>query len=329
LEGELSAEVSRRTGRTAKGFFVPTRVLATRAILTPTTGAGALKTAVSSDYIDLLRAQSVVAKLGAQYIGGLVGDFSIPRQTAGSAGYWIDGTSGTITIGSPALDQVTFRAKYVGALTDLSRGFLSQTSLDAEQFVRNDLTGNLAVAVDTAALNGTGTSNQPLGIRNNTNCNFVSLSVASATTSADVRSKGTGSAMTWAKAIDMETKVAAANVIIDSGAYLFTPSGKGALKLTPKQSGYPEYLVEDDIMNGYPVHTSNVIPLANGTNNTSSTGIFGNWRDLVIGQWGALDILVDPYTLGQSGAVRMVAIQDTDMQVRHPESFTNVFDLAY
>jgi HK97 family phage major capsid protein len=327
LEREMSDEIARRSGKSPQGFFVPTRVLATRAILTPTTGTGAKLTAVSSDYIDLLRAQTVIASLGATFMGGLQGTFGIPKQTAGSSAYWIDAVGGTVTLGSPTIGQVVLSPKTIGAMTDLSRGFISQTSIDAEQFARNDIIKNLAVGIDTAAVNGSGTSNQPLGVRNNTNCQEYSLSsLANVTAAATMNATASGSAMTYAAVVQLETNVAANNVAIDSGAYLFTPASKGKLKTTPKVSGYPEYIYEMDEVNGYRAVASNILPNTNGTNNSCSTAIFGNWKDLMVGEWGTLDLTVDPYSLSNAGSIRLVGLQDVDIQLRRNESFSKILD---
>ena len=42
--------------------------------------------------------------------------------------------------------------------------------------------------------------------------------------------------------------------------------------------------------------------------------------------WGGLDLQVNPYSLDTSGAVRVTAFQDVDMQIRHPESFAAMQD---
>ena len=52
----------------------------------------------------------------------------------------------------------------------------------------------------------------------------------------------------------------------------------------------------------------------------------GNWNDLLIGMWGALDILVDPYTYSKSGGLLVRALQDVDIAVRHAESFAAMLD---
>ena len=337
VEREANDEIARRTKSNPKGFYVPTRILATRALDT-TTGAGALKTAVSSDYIELLRAKTVMNKLGATFLSGLVGKFSIPRATAGANVYWIASEGTAPTAGSPAMDQVSFEPKQLAAFTDITRQFMVQSSVDAENFVRNDLILNMAVGVDRAAVSGLGNTGQPTGILTN----------ATVAATADALSNGTyGGTPSFSNIVKMETIVASGNVDITTGAYLTTPAAYGMLKTTPKiGSTYPMFAIEDGEMNGYPVFKSNVVPstltktgtglsgysgVSGVSGSNTETGlsamIFGNWSDLVIGQWGALDLLVDPYSLSSSGGIRIVSIQDVDIELRHPESFAAMTDI--
>ena len=57
-----------------------------------------------------------------------------------------------------------------------------------------------------------------------------------------------------------------------------------------------------------------------------SAMIFGNFNDLIIGQWSATDVLVDPYSGSNSGAVRIVVFYDVDIAVRYAESFSSTQD---
>jgi hypothetical protein len=54
--------------------------------------------------------------------------------------------------------------------------------------------------------------------------------------------------------------------------------------------------------------------------------IFGNFADLIIGMWGGLDLMVDPYTGSTAGTVRVVTLQDVDIAVRRAESFSAMVD---
>jgi hypothetical protein len=50
------------------------------------------------------------------------------------------------------------------------------------------------------------------------------------------------------------------------------------------------------------------------------------WRDLIIGEWRGIDILVDPYSQSSTGTVRITAIQTCDILVRHAASFCAILD---
>ena len=62
------------------------------------------------------------------------------------------------------------------------------------------------------------------------------------------------------------------------------------------------------------------------TSGSCSAMIFGNFNDLLIGQWGGTDVLVDPYQGSNSGTIRVVIFQDVDVAVRHAESFSSTQD---
>jgi len=247
----------------------------------------------------------------------LVGNIAIPRATGGATAYWVAET-GAPTESQQAFDQVALSPKTVGAFTDISRKLLLQSSIDVEGFVRNDLATVLALAIDLAGINGSGASNQPTGILNTAGIG----SVAGGTN---------GLAPTYQNMIDLETAVALANADVGAMGYLTNAKVRGKLKSTQKVATYGDDFVwgEDGAVNGYAATVSNQVP-SNLTKGTStgvcSAILFGNFADLIIGQWGALDLTVDPYTGSTSGTVRVVALQDVDIAVRHAESFAAMKD---
>ena len=314
LEKEVSDELALKYGTSPKGFYFPAQ-METYGFDT-TAGAGAVGTVTTPDYIDLLRNKMLVNTLGAKTMADLRGNVSIPKQTGGATAYWV-AESGAPTESAQAVGQVPLTPKTVGAYTDISRKFLLQSSFDAETFVRNDLATVLALELDRAALNGSGSSNQPTGILQNSSVNSVAMGT-------------NGAAPTLAKIIEMETAVAMDNADIGTLHYVFSAKGRGKLKGTEKASGYPQYVWEaGDIVNGYQAHATNQLPdnLTKGSSSgVCSAGVFGNFADLIIGLWGPLDILVDPYTGSTSGTVRVVALQDCDIQLRRPDSFAKCVD---
>jgi len=318
FEREASDAFAGKHGRAASGFFVPSEVQR-RDLNVATTTAGGHSVAtnlLAASFIDLLRNKMALTGLGAQFLTGLVGNIAIPRATGGATAYWV-AESGAPTESQQAFDQVAMTPRTVGAFTDISRKLLLQSSIDVEGFVRNDLATVLALAIDLAGVNGSGASNQPTGILNTSGIG----SVAGGTN---------GLAPTYQNMIDLETLVAVANADVGAMGYLTNAKVRGKLKSTQKVATYgDDFVWEDCIVNGYNATVSNQVPsnLTKGTSSgVCSAILFGNFADLIIGQWGALDLTVDPYTGSTSGTVRVVALQDVDIAVRHAESFAAMKD---
>lgn len=319
FERECSEAVSGMIGKGARGMYVPSDVQHRDLVVgTATAGGHTVATnLLAANFIDLLRNNMMVMSMGAQMLTGLVGNIAIPRQTGGATAYWV-AESGAPTESQQAFDQVAMSPKTVGAYSDISRKLLLQSSIDVEAFVRNDLATVLALAIDLAAINGSGSSNQPLGILNVAGIG----SVAGGTN---------GAAPTWAHMVALETEVSAGNAAMGALGYLTNAKVRGKLKTTEKASGTAQFVwdVSDSPINGYRAGVSNQVPsnLTKGAaSGICSAILFGNWADLLIGQWGTLDLMVDPYTASTSGTVRVVALQDVDVAVRHPESFSAMKD---
>ena len=130
--------------------------------------------------------------------------------------------------------------------------------------------------------------------------------------------------------IDLETNVATANADVGAMGYLTNARVRGRLKSTSKVTGQNGFIWENGTtpINGYSAAVTNAVPsnLTRGTGTNLSAIIFGNFSDLVIGMWGTLDLTVDPYTSSTTGAVRLIALQEVDVAVRHVESFATMVD---
>lgn len=346
LELEASRAVAARLGKEPQGIYVPydwqRRSIASmhpnadvsavaaalvnlmkrekRDLLVGTATAGGHTVAtdlLAQDFIDVLRNRIVVQQAGATMLSGLVGNIAIPRKTAGTTHYWV-AENGSPTESQSAFDQVTMTPKTVGAFSDFSRRLLNQSSLDVEALVRDDLTRGQALAIDRAALHGTGASNQPTG-------------VALVSGIGSVAGGTNGLAPTWDHIVGLETEVAIDNADVGTLAYITNARVRGRLKRTSIVSGQNGMVWAGNSapVNGYDAWVTNQV--RSDLDKGSSTGVcsaifFGNWADLVIGMWGGLDLLVDPFTGSTAGTVRVVALQDVDIAVRHPESFAAMLD---
>lgn len=285
---------------------------------TPTAGGNLVATELRSDsFIDVLRNAMALEQLGITTLTDLNGNLAIPRQTGGATGYWV-AESGATTESQQAFDQVALTPKTVGAFTDVSRQLLLQSSLSIEALVRGDLAKIIALELDRAGLNGSGTANQPRGVLNTSGIG----SVVGGTN---------GLAPTYDHMVDLETAVANANAAMGNMGYLTNTKVRGKLKKTQRfagTNGDPVWERGNEI-NGYKTAVSNQVPsnLTKGTSNSVCSAIaFGNWADLMMGMWGGLDVLVNPYINSGTGTVRIEVFQSADIAVRHPESFAAMVD---
>lgn len=308
LELEASQAVEKRLGQTPQGFYVPydwagrgiNRERRDMTVGAPAAGGYLVaEDVLAQSFIELLRNRMVVRAAGATVLTGLVGDIALPKQTSGATSYWL-GEGGAPTESAQAVGQVKMTPRTLGAYTDYSRKLMLQSSIDVEAFVRSDLATVQQLAIDYAALNGAGSANQPLGVANTTGIGAPGIA-----------------ATTLAMIIALETAVAADNADVGRLAYLCNATARGALKTADVGTDTGNRVWDtrsgNTPLNGYAAWVTN--------QSASKQVFFGNWADLIIGFWSGLDIMVDPYTHSTSGTMRVVALQDCDVAVRHAESF--------
>lgn len=318
LEREASEEIARRVGRPAKGFYVPRDafLVEQREILKGTASAGGyLVPTETRELIDLLYSRLVIRQAGATVLDGLQGDVAFPRAATGSTAAWV--TEGAApSESSPTFEQVLLQPKSVAAYVDISRKMLIQSA--AEDFVRNNLARTIAVAIDRAALHGSGTGGEPRGVQNTTGVGLV-------------WGGANGAAPTWSHIVQLEQLVAVANADVGRLAYITNANVRGKLKQTfvnPSSGDTPVWAVGDAPVNGYRALVSSVVrnDLTKGTGTNLSAIFFGNWEELILALWSGVDVLVDPFTASTTGTVRVVAFQDVDVGLRHPASFSMMVD---
>ena len=306
LEREMSDEIGRKHQRAANsfGFFIPHDVVAHRTLTSTGSfaSAGALVQVgpQGQSMIDLYRNQMHVVALGARVLSGLQGTLAIPRQTGGATVAWLSETA-TITASDQTVGQLTLTPHRLAAATAFSTQLLAQASPDCESFVRDDLMKVLAVEKDRVALLGTGAAGEPLGIYNTPNI------------AATVDITATAS-ITYAEAVQFETNVAAGNADLGSLGYMTSVYIRGTARVTPKFANTGLPLWENNQLGSYPARATNQLT-------ATPSVIFGNWNDLIIGDWAAPEIIVDPYSLSMQNQIRIVVHQLTDIGIRHPKSF--------
>ena len=321
VEREASDAIANRLGKKPRGLFVPTEIGWGQRDMTvgTNTAGGFLKGTdhLGGSFVDALRARSVIFDLGARRMSGLVGDTAIPALNAKTSTYWV-AESGSPTEGAPTLRQITMSPKTVGCYVDLSRKLMLQSDPSAEQMFRDDMVAQIATAIDSVAINGGG-SNEPTGILQTSGIGSVALGT-------------NGSAPTWASVVDLVKEVAVDNADQGSLAFITTPQATAKMRSTVRVASTDSKMILPDKSElfGYKVIETSLVPsnLTKGSGSNLSAMIFGNFNDLVVGEWGALDVLHDPYTHSTSGGMRVTAFMDLDIAVRHAESFSAIQDMV-
>jgi HK97 family phage major capsid protein/HK97 family phage prohead protease len=300
FEIEASDAAAAKLGRQSRGITIPQDVLRRDLNVGAATAGGNLVATEldAGSFIDLLRNASALDQAGATVLTGLTGNVAIPRQSGAGTAYWV-AESGAPTESQQSVDQVSLTPKTVAAFTDYSRRLMLQSSIDVENMVRTDLATVLALKIDLAGLYGTGSNSEPLGLKLTTGVGTEDFAAATPT---------------FAEVVALESDVATANALMGSPVYLMNAAMRGGLKTKQKDAGSGLFVMEGDLVNGYRGVLSNQV--------ASGDLWFGNFADLIIGYFSGLDLMVDPYTHSTSGTVRVVAMQDVDIAVRHPESFS-------
>ena len=291
------------------GFYVPYEIQ--QRDLTATTGnAGGYVVAtdnLAGSFIDLLRNRAVVAQLGATMMTGLVGNVTIPKQTAAATAYWLTNEATAITESQMTLGQLALSPKNVGAYTELSRQLMLQSSPAADALVMNDLARVLALAIDLAALEGSGASGQPTGISQTAGIGSV-----------------TGTSIDYAKVLEFQTDVAGGNALAANCAYVTTPAVASLLKQRVAFSSTASPLWEGGILDGNlqgfrAVATNSV---------TAASMVFGDFSQVVIGEWGMLELALNPYANFAAAISGIRAIQTVDIGIRQAGAFSRATSIT-
>ena len=308
IEREANEAICKRMGIPAApngGFFVPAEVQGHKRDLTvgtPTAGGNLVATDLAAaSFIELLRARSVVAGLGATMLPGLVGNTALPKQTGASSAGWLANEAAAATESQPTFGQVALSPKTLAAYTEISRLLLLQSTPAADQLVMSDFARIMALAIDLAALEGPGTGGAPTGIANTAGIGAV-----------------TGTTLGLAGIIEFQTDVAAGNALTPNSAYVTTPNVAALLMARQRFTSTDTPLWTGNVMDGnvmgYRATTS--------TQLTAASMIFGDFAQVVIGEWGFLEIAMNPYANFPAGIAGIRAIQTVDVAIRQAAAFS-------
>ena len=318
FELEVSKELAKKQSRQPKGFFVPDFGWQTRTVSTAagaTFGAGS--NIVPEDYrgdrfIDALISTSILGQVGATVLNGLSGNVAIPKISTSTAAAFI-AEGGSVGNSEPDFAQVTMTPKLLANKVAVTRELMIQSDPSVEQLIRNNMVRIFSAKIDNVALKGGG-SNEPTGILGTSGI-------------GDVSSGGTsGNAnLTYGNVVDIMTEVSQDNALLGNLRWVTHPAVVGKLMQTLVAASTDSRMImpSPESMMGYPVVQTTQAP-----SSSPYSLIFGNWSDLYVGFFSALDVLVDPYGSAGTATTNLYFYQDMDIAVAHAESFAAAQDVT-
>ena len=347
FEREMSEELGKRLNMSTTGAFVPLSAL-TRALGTQTIGSGAGQLAITSEaaavetltrpeVIELLRHRPRVQALGARVLGGLQGIVRLPRQSAAGTWQWL-GEGAAVTPADLAMDFVSVQPRRGSTQSAIDIELLASTSPDVEGLMRADFNKIRALAIDSAALNGPSAGPGPCGLFNTTGLTLL------APTGTTLGSGGKG--LQYTDVIAFETAVANADADVATSGWMFTPGVRGYLKGTPKFTNTSGTLIAEPIWKegvkdpsgledgplGYKAGVTNQLlqnlTHAGVTGSVLHQALFGDWSQLVQADWGAVEVIYDPYTQAGNGAIVLTMRSLHDVCIRHIAAFCGSVQVA-
>jgi HK97 family phage major capsid protein len=311
FEIECSRAIAKQLHRDpTDSILIPTELLqrplgeaALRAMATvPGASGGYMVDVENMGFIDILRARSVAIRMGARVLSGLQGNVTFGRQTGKATVTWQPGENSAATATDQALGQLSMTPKTAITITDVSEQLLRQTGGGAEMMITADLATTIAIdGLDKAVISGAGGA-QPLGIKNTTGV----------TTGQDAAS------VTYAKAIAFVTAAGAANAIRGNPGWVTNIAGSVKLMQVQRFTGTDTPLWEgnplDGTLTGFRAMSSEQL--------AAGELIFGSWDEVIIGEWGVLELAKDRGgTRFNAAQVGIRALWMVDVMLRYPQAF--------
>lgn len=319
LEMEASRAIAKNLNRASdpRKFFIPYEIqqrqmqtpiealaahMMKRDLTVATAGAGGYLVQTSNmSFVELLRNKSVLFNMGAMRLSGLRDSITIPKQTVAATTTWLANEAAQITEAQQTFVQIALTPKNVGGYTEISRQLLLQSNPSIEGIVSADLAAVVALDIDAKGLNGSGAAGQPTGIINTSGIGAV-----------------TGTSLDYADIVEFQTDVFAANALSGNSGYVTTGAVagllKGRVKFTSTASPIWEGRLEEGQVDGYRGMASNQMPAA--------SMLFGDFGQVIVAEWGVLEIEVNPFADFKAGIVGVRAIASVDIGVRYPTAFS-------
>ena len=285
---------------------------------------------VSDEIIEMVRANTVLDKVGARVISGVAGgELKIPRMTGGASAYWIAENNTITDSAKPTFGQLTLNPHSCASLMPIANRTLRDMTTQAEAMIREDFALSVAEKIDITSLTGDGVGETPVGVINTGSVLTLALGT-------------NGDYFDFEDVDTLESLMDDANTLRGNLAFVFNPRIKhtlrrkriamysGGTSVGPFQIQPPSDQQLQEWLQ-YPYHTTTALPrnLTKGASAAELTYVlFGNWSDLVVCYWSGLRIDASEHSSDafEKDQTVLRVIQDVDFGIRKPESFCVVSD---
>lgn len=289
-------------------FSLPISMLrATQQTVTQDSGnyGGALVQNQPPRMVEPLRPRLVFEDLGATFLTGLTGG-NIPLVVGNDFAMEFLAEGASITPQKKTFAGPTLAPKRAGGAVDVSNQLLLQSSLDVEAMIMNGLMNGFRQVLHSACINGGG-GVAPTGL----------LSVVGVNAST----QASAAAATWASVVELQALIEEDNATEQSLGYLLHPKLKAALKQIKKDAGSGRFLYEEGMIDGVKAIASSLVPVLDASGTDVYPLIYGDFSQMTIGQWGAINVSINPYSADLANSVRLVLNTHADMQIANPAAF--------
>lgn len=306
---ERAAEMHRKSGcdDLAGQIHIP---LEQRALFTAATEA-ATGVVIDEEKMEMLlplEANLVLSKVGTRLMTGLQGNIYFPKFS-GVKVYWEEENATAKDAGGSFSKGSVFTPKRLTANAKFSKQLLVQDSVGVEALIRQSIAQAMAQKIEQTAFSK------------------EMLSAAAPTGFFYNKEVDVEGAMSWANVVGLETKMASQNALFGNLAYIMRPELLGVAKTKVKDASGAGGFVFDGsgngsgILNGYKAVATTNMATGLGDGSDEHGIVFGNWADFFLGQWGALDLVVDPYSGKNESILEVTITMWANMGVIRPESF--------
>lgn len=279
------------------------------------------------ELIELLRNKEALINAGARVVPlPPQGRLRYPRQTAPSLAYWV-GENAPITDSNLGTGDITLQAKKLAVMIKAPNELIRFASPAAEALMRDDMTKSLALGLDFAGLEGSGTDNMPRGVINLQNINRVTSSAPGANGDRLIGQD----IYRMIAAIEESNAEMEGFIMRPKTLYKYYQLRADAVSQNDGAGPFLFNLIREagdtfkPTLAGFPVTKSTQVSQvrSKGTATNLTYIVWGMWSDLLIGMFGAIEFAAT--TMGDTSFTNdqtwVRGILSADIAARHDVSF--------